>query len=469
MGRSWPFAVCVALAVGAFAPSACASGPDYSAPGPYEAGRRVVTVTRADGSSFTAEVVYPAVSRGDNAPMAPGGAWPSVSFGHGFVTPVSQYRGTLEHLASWGFLAIASTSEGGFFPSHARFASDLSRCLTWLEDRHADPGSFLFGRVDVGAFAVSGHSMGGGASILSAASDGRVRAVVPLAPAETNPSAVGASAGLSAPVLMICGDADAIVPTGTNGARMYGATPRARRLASLAGGFHCGFIDGGMIGCDASGGMTRADQLRLTRGLMTAWLTVYLTDEGAGAMAWLGVWGPGGAGDPRVSVQRDARAEVTTAEGEVEGTWGRGVELSGEVLNTGPVASGYEVVVQAGGVVVGSAVVGPVAPGGAAPWVLRAGSDGVTWAGNPTAAGVVVSARSLADGGTRAWAGVMVSWFCPADVNRDGFIDFFDVDVFVSCFEGEGCGEGVVADFNGDGFVDFFDLDAFAGAFGAGC
>ena len=53
----------------------------------------------------------------------------------------------------------------------------------------------------------------------------------------------------------------------------------------------------------------------------------------------------------------------------------------------------------------------------------------------------------------------------PADFNGDGFIDFFDLDAFIECFEGGACPEGKTADFNGDGFIDFFDLDAFVEAF----
>ena len=58
---------------------------------------------------------------------------------------------------------------------------------------------------------------------------------------------------------------------------------------------------------------------------------------------------------------------------------------------------------------------------------------------------------------------------CPADFNGDGFIDFFDYDAFVSCFEAGVCPPGRSADFNGDGFADFFDYDAYVGAFEAGC
>jgi hypothetical protein len=58
---------------------------------------------------------------------------------------------------------------------------------------------------------------------------------------------------------------------------------------------------------------------------------------------------------------------------------------------------------------------------------------------------------------------------CAADFNGDGFLDFFDFDEFVVCFEGGSCPPGKSADFNQDGFADFFDYDEFIGAFETGC
>ena len=58
---------------------------------------------------------------------------------------------------------------------------------------------------------------------------------------------------------------------------------------------------------------------------------------------------------------------------------------------------------------------------------------------------------------------------CTADFNGDGFLDFFDYDDFVSCYEFGSCPPGRTADFNGDGFADFFDYDDFVAAFEAGC
>jgi probable HAF family extracellular repeat protein len=75
-------------------------------------------------------------------------------------------------------------------------------------------------------------------------------------------------------------------------------------------------------------------------------------------------------------------------------------------------------------------------------------------------------------------AGVREAWIatippltppCAGDYNADGFVDFFDANDFVACFEGEFCLPGKDADFNGDGFVDFFDFNDFVDAFETGC
>lgn len=54
------------------------------------------------------------------------------------------------------------------------------------------------------------------------------------------------------------------------------------------------------------------------------------------------------------------------------------------------------------------------------------------------------------------------------DFSGDGFVDGFDYDDFVACFEGSVCPSGRDADFNADGFVDGFDYDDFVAAF-EGC
>jgi len=48
---------------------------------------------------------------------------------------------------------------------------------------------------------------------------------------------------------------------------------------------------------------------------------------------------------------------------------------------------------------------------------------------------------------------------CPADMNNDGVLDFFDTSIFVN----------TQPDFDGSGSFDFFDVSAFLNAFGDGC
>ena len=54
---------------------------------------------------------------------------------------------------------------------------------------------------------------------------------------------------------------------------------------------------------------------------------------------------------------------------------------------------------------------------------------------------------------------------CPADLNGDGMLNFFDVSAFLNAFNAA----DLVADFNGDGMLNFFDVSAFLNAFNAGC
>ena len=67
-------------------------------------------------------------------------------------------------------------------------------------------------------------------------------------------------------------------------------------------------------------------------------------------------------------------------------------------------------------------------------------------------------------GGGDADAGVAGSP-CPADINGDGLLNFFDVSEFMGLF----LEQHPLADFNGDGVVDFFDIASFLDAFLAGC
>lgn len=67
-------------------------------------------------------------------------------------------------------------------------------------------------------------------------------------------------------------------------------------------------------------------------------------------------------------------------------------------------------------------------------------------------------------------AGLRIAASMPvrADWNGDGFVDFFDYDAFVGCFEGGECRAGRTADYNADGGADARDLIDFVLDFESG-
>jgi len=54
---------------------------------------------------------------------------------------------------------------------------------------------------------------------------------------------------------------------------------------------------------------------------------------------------------------------------------------------------------------------------------------------------------------------------CPADLNGDGALNFFDVSAFLIAYQSQ----APAGDFNGDGMYNFFDISVFLTAFNTGC
>jgi predicted dienelactone hydrolase len=278
-----------------------ARAQDLSEPGRFAAGFRSVTITRANNTTLTARLYYPATVAGQNANFdASAAPAPAITFGHGFFQAVTNYDSTLRHLATHGFVVIAPDSESGLFPSHQNFANDLRECLTYFEQQNSSPSSFLFGKINTAKFGASGHSMGGGASVLAAAADARIKALANLAAAETNPSATAAMANVNVPFSLISGSEDSIVPVSSNGQAMYNAGGAPKILPVIQGGFHCGFMDVSVFGCD-SGNLARATQLSFTRRLLTEFFTLYLkNDDGLTRQVWAA------ASNSQIQFERDS-------------------------------------------------------------------------------------------------------------------------------------------------------------------
>ena len=310
------------VALAALALAAAASAQDLSQPGPRTPARRDVTVVRANGSTFAATVHYPGTSSAVGAPVdASAGPYPIVSFGHGFLSSVTLYASTCAHLASWGFIVILPQTQGGFAPSHAALGADLVSSLDWLDAEGAAPASPWSGAVNGDRRGVMGHSMGGGCSLLAAQSDPRIRAVIPMAAADTNPSSVAASAGVRTATRLVVGSQDTIVPPATANP-MYANLRGPSQLVSITGGSHCGFIDSSIPFCD-SGSISRTQQLAIVRRECTEFLLLYLSGDGT---RWNAVWGDAVPGEG-VAVQSRQSPDLN-GDGVVDGT-DLGIQLSG--------------------------------------------------------------------------------------------------------------------------------------------
>jgi len=139
-------------------------GPDSV--GPFTVARQTAMVS---GSSVTAFV--PAVS----SPV------PLVIFKHGFQLATSNYATSLERLASHGFVVVGVDSSGGLFEDQAvaqeRERSGVVAAIDW-----ATTSAPFASSVDDERIGVGGHSRGGKISVMVAASDPRVDAVLLLDP-----------------------------------------------------------------------------------------------------------------------------------------------------------------------------------------------------------------------------------------------------------------------------------------------
>ena len=292
----------VAILAALLAIAQAAPGAALAAPGAAQAAPslspafsvRDLTVVVGE-RSFDARVYAPSVA----------GPHPVIVFGHGYLATVERYDSTLRALAGVGFLVVAPRSGGGLFPDHAAFAADFSVVLDWLEAQDADPGSWLHGSVLHGAYGASGHSMGGGASLLAAAADPRFKTVANLAAAETRPSAIAVMPSITAPVLLIGGSEDAIAPVADHQLPMFEAkTNGPAQLRVIQGGSHCGFLDPDALlalACD-NGSMPVDAQLGVTTRLLTDWFRFELLGDVALGSA---VWPT--AGDVQVSLDHRDR------------------------------------------------------------------------------------------------------------------------------------------------------------------
>lgn len=202
-----------------------------------------------------------------------GVALPAVAFGHGWLQPTSRYEELLRHLASWGLVAAAPGTQQGALASHAQFATDLRTALDLCTSVRLGEGGIS---VDPGKLGLAGHGMGGGCAVLAAAADGRCRAVVTLALAETLPSAVAAAPGCAMPGLHLTAGKDQTAPAAGHArpvARAWAGPVQVRELPKAS---HLGFTAGQHWTDLLIGSGPEIGTRRISRALITAFLLRHL-------------------------------------------------------------------------------------------------------------------------------------------------------------------------------------------------
>lgn len=202
---------------------------------------------------------------------------PAVAFGHGWLQPVDRYEDLLRHLASWGIVAAAPGTQRSPLASHRQFAADLRATLDVCVGVRLGPGEIS---VDVEKVGLAGHSVGGGAAVLAAAADDRVRTVAVISPAETIPSAIDAARSCRMPGLLVASGKDKVTPSTGHAEPVAAAWAGAVQLRRLPKASHLGVTDGRHWSDLLIDGKPEARTRRLAKVLFTAFLLRHLDGQG---------------------------------------------------------------------------------------------------------------------------------------------------------------------------------------------
>jgi dienelactone hydrolase len=181
---------CAVLGVQCGAPAACQGEACVSQarfalsppgqPGPHKIARFDLAVPLAGGGSLTVTIAGPSEDGRELSRV--GAPFPLVVLSPGFLLGRGQYDDYLERLASHGFVAVSQSAraEG----NHAQYRDDTSKLLSWLIAPTGGSATRLTGRVDSSRIGLAGHSLGGKISLLTAAKDSRVKAVITVDPVD---------------------------------------------------------------------------------------------------------------------------------------------------------------------------------------------------------------------------------------------------------------------------------------------
>ena len=218
---------------------------------------------------------------------------PLVVISPGFQMPRAQYATYAHQLATWGFVVVLTDyADQGFFADHQAMADNVRKVIDWAIGQQALA-------VDAAKIATAGHSLGGDISVLAAADDPRIKAVVGWDPVDaTSPSVVPEHmTHLTAAIAVVGETTDGsggfmpCAPTGDNFAAFYAASPTPALQLTVANASHMNWVDDPTCAfctlCAAAANpVDPAVVHAITRRLTVAWLRKHLLAD-ATMDAWL--------------------------------------------------------------------------------------------------------------------------------------------------------------------------------------
>jgi hypothetical protein len=222
---------------------------DFAAPGPF------TTTSGAEGPACT-------IFRPD--PLgADGRKHPIIIWGNGTLASPPIYAPVLTHWATHGFIVAAANT------SNAGTGNEMIACLEYVLDQNTISGSPYFGNVNPNLVGASGHSQGGGGTLM-VGRDPRLTVTAPLQPfiqigfGGVDAASAGQQRG---PMFLMSGSNDTIATPSANQQPVFDSANVPVFWGTLQGADHIASAIGDITGY---------------RGPATAWFRLHLMgDESA--------------------------------------------------------------------------------------------------------------------------------------------------------------------------------------------
>jgi dienelactone hydrolase len=200
------------------------SGEFRRGPDPTDAALRA-----AAGPFATAQISVPASVAGFGGgtityPTATNqGTFGAFVFAPGYTASSANYTWVGPRVASHGFVVLTFNTNSRFdFPSSR--ATQAQNALDFLVN-----SSSVANRIDRNRLAVSGHSMGGGGTLIAADNNANLQAAVPLMPWNTSTN----FSGVNVPSMIVGAQNDSVAPVNQHAIPFYNSIPAASEKAYL--------------------------------------------------------------------------------------------------------------------------------------------------------------------------------------------------------------------------------------------